>query len=191
MKLTFKNFIVNEVYGIKYDKASRAETLKLTTEEIIKSIEQYSPKTIKSFKDVRIYRGVHNINVDPKYVDPTQFNRKSSSTSNFYTVIIDNSPAWSKYPKRSQSLVCSTNFEYASGYGKTYLVIPIDGVPIGVCSEDDFWGSFSNVSSNLNGHSMAEFNDHILQVLDALHRIEKLETPPIELRNTSDFNKLK
>lgn len=188
MTLTFKDFILNEA---DYNKDSRAKTLKLSNEEIIKSIEQYSPKTIESFKHVRIYRGIKSIAIDSKYVDPTQFIRQSANTSNFYTTLIDNLPSWSKYPKRSKSLVCSTDHHYAHGYGSTYLVIPMDGVPIGICYAEDFWSAFPYVESNMSGESMGTFNTFIFGILDALDVVEGLETKSFNLKDSSDFGKLK
>lgn len=195
MKLTFKEFILTESSvknSIKYNKMTRTEELELSSEEIIRYIEQYSPKTIEMLKHTRIYRGAsHKITYGPKYVDPTIFNRKSANTSNFYTTLVDNLPSWADYPKRSQSLVGSTNFGYASEYGNVYLIIPMDGVPIGISSEEDFWESFPYVQANLDYESMDIFNTYIYDMLDSLNDIKTLKVKPSILANSLDFKTLK
>lgn len=76
-------------------------------------------------------------------VDPSKTERRSQNTSNWYTIILDNSPFMAEFPKRSRSLICSTDFMYAEDYsgGEPVAIIPFDGVKIGVCPESDMWGT--------------------------------------------------
>jgi hypothetical protein len=69
---------------------------------------------------------------DPKKGKP----RISRNTSNHYTLIVDNSPKWKRYPPRSQSIICSTR----SGM---FYVFPENKSRIGVCPSYDFWPSFT------------------------------------------------
>jgi len=91
---------------------------------------------------VQIYRGVGGYG-DFAYIDPSKSKdlRRSASTSNYYTLMMDNSSKWSKYPKRSKSIICSTDSEYSDGFGDVYNVYPINGGKVGVCPYMDIWGS--------------------------------------------------
>lgn len=77
--------------------------------------------------------------------DSTQGTRSSRNTNNLYTLIIDNHPSWSKYPKRSKSFICGNgqNYHHVSGYGDSvFIVIPENNTTIGACRGDDIWESF-------------------------------------------------
>lgn len=50
--------------------------------------------------------------------------RKSANTYNYYTLLIDNDPAWSAYPPRSASVIASTNHDYARNYGSCICCCP-------------------------------------------------------------------
>lgn len=93
--------------------------------------------------DTPIYRGVdESSSVNYYMVNPSKHERESRNTDNYYTLLIDNSPNWTKYPKRSKSIVCTTCEGHAHGYGITFRIIPKKGSKIGVCSDCDFWESF-------------------------------------------------
>jgi len=125
-------------------------------------------KAVKAYYDgTRIYRGVASessnnfLYINPKKHKP----RRSKNTSNYYTLINDNSPAWKQYPKRSESIICTTNFSYAGNYGsKTFVVFPYDGAKIGECPDDDYWGSFSNYGGN-----MSDFNSELKSLFDQVN----------------------
>lgn len=80
---------------------------------------------------------------EPFYTfDPSKTRRKSQNTSNYYTVIFDNIPSMENFPKRSESLIASTDFRKANDYGSrlsTFVVIPYDGVKIGCVHKSDMW----------------------------------------------------
>ena len=88
---------------------------------------------------------VHFYHIDPK---KSKEPRKSANTSNYYTLIMDNSRKWSKYPKRSQSLICSIDKNINNIWAATYLVLPKNGAKIGECSGPDLWVSFPNVGAS-------------------------------------------
>jgi len=73
-------------------------------------------------------------------IDPKSGTRASQNTGNYYTLIMDNSTMWKKYPKRSKSVVCSINGQCGSKF--PYRVFPKNGSKIGVCKENDLWFSF-------------------------------------------------
>jgi len=81
----------------------------------------------------------------PSYtiLNPKIEKRKSRNTANFYTLMMENLSQWRKFPKRSNSLICTTDYYKARMYGTAYRVIPIDlNAKFGVCPEEDIWESF-------------------------------------------------
>jgi len=94
---------------------------------------------ISFFKESYAFRSLLSTSLfritDPKKGEP----RKSFNTQNYYTLIIDNSSKWKKYPKRSKSIICSAIFG-------DYYVLPIDGSKWGICPYWDFWVSFRDGS---------------------------------------------
>jgi hypothetical protein len=118
-----------------------------------------------------IYRGIPN---NSKYLfgnavfDPP---RKSANTFNFTTLIIDNSPLWAKYPKRSKSYICSTDKLCAETYGTLYRVYPFDGANIGICPTRDIWWSFRSTLTGTNCQSLDVLNTVLRRIfLEVLNR---------------------
>jgi len=139
---------------------SEGRSKQIGEDETIKLLEKNCKKAMKaSYKGSPIYRGLES-SVDFAYIDPKKGSpRYSRNTANYYTLINDNSPAWKKYPKRSESIICSTDKNYADGYGSTtYEVFPYDGAKLGVASERDYWFSFENIGGL--GH-LSGFNDEL------------------------------
>jgi len=94
-----------------------------------------------------IYRG--NRSSDTlAVVDPKTSTRTSQNTDNYYTLFIDNDPSWSKFPKRSKSLICTTDYSKSILYGNGYVMFPVNGSDIGICPKGDIWGSFKGLESS-------------------------------------------
>lgn len=97
-----------------------------------------------------IYRGIgryEQSGASVVYVDPTKREepRRSANTYNYYTLWLDNDPAWANFPKRSYSLICTTAAWKARQYGDDFrIVIPLVDAKIGVCPESDIWNSFED-----------------------------------------------
>lgn len=127
----------------KYITESRSKIIK-SEDELVELLTNNCQQSLKAYKKgTKIFRGV-DIEAPALFIDPKKYKRKSANTANYYTLLIDNSPKWSKFPKRSKSIICSTSREKTFIYGDTYIVFPYDGAKIGVCPEDDFWNSFMN-----------------------------------------------
>lgn len=115
-----------------------------------------------------MFRGVSKANTPYFHVDPTKYKRTSFSTKNFYTLIIDNSSAWKKYPDRSQSLICTNSRAHTILYGETYAVIPYDGSDIAIAPTSDIWNSFDEINDMVrDAPSLPTLNE----TLDELSRI--------------------
>lgn len=142
----------------------------LTLEEFTSLAKKHCTHSIKAaIKGSFIYRGDRNDGIF-FYGDGSMLTapRVSRNTSNYYTLWIDNHPDWSKYPRRSKSFICSTDQEYASGFGNSVkIILPYDNVNIGVCSNHDFWGSFNDTLPD--GTDMSDFNDYIEKILQRIN----------------------
>jgi hypothetical protein len=68
--------------------------------------------------------------------------RRAENTADFYRMLLDHdiSQKGKNYPLRSASMVCSTNYDYAAGYGNTvFNVFPFDDAIIGVVPDHDIF----------------------------------------------------
>jgi len=99
-----------------------------------------------------IYRGVTGkhptMEIDPKKGKE----RRSANTLNFYTLWMDNYGTFKDYPKRGQSIICSTDYMKAVSYGKNqYIVLPQDGSKIGVVKSEDIFslGDYTPMDNDL------------------------------------------
>jgi hypothetical protein len=129
---------------------SESDTAIAVAKECRQAVKAYS-------KGHRIYRGIREVGL-MREIDPKKHTRTSANTNNLYTAIIDNHPEWKNYPRRSQSIICSSAIKGASPYGTIFCVFPKDGANYGVCPTNDIWGSFARTI----GQSMVEFNWNVL-----------------------------
>lgn len=87
--------------------------------------------------------------------------RKSISTTNHYTKIIDHNLKGTGYPLRSKSIICSNSLYFVNLFAKRdenkiFVILPFDGVKIGVCEDGDIWDSY--VELNGKKHEIARLN---------------------------------
>ena len=144
--ISFKQYLIEGQYKLEIDK-----------DECIKLINQNCKDFIR-FRNTPLFRGMSS---GPDYLllHPEAGGRKSANTSNYYTVIFDEVLP-KDYPKRSKSIICGSfkNDDYTVGFGsQQYVIIPFDGVKIGVCANYDLWASklkFKNKQI-----SLSDFND--------------------------------
>lgn len=117
-------------------------------------------------KNIIIYRGISS-NMDFMFGDHSNYVRKSAYIQNYYTEIIDNSPEWKEYPKRSKSFICTTSYSTSQNYGSsTYIVLPFDNPTIGICPFDDLWDSFD--LSAFDFDSLEEFNAGLENIMSLI-----------------------
>lgn len=95
-------------------------------------------------------------------IDPSKTTRKSKSTGNYYTTILDNIPSRKDFPKRSRALIASTDKTTAKGYAasttKPLVLIPYNGVKIGVVNKPDIWNTKIPKFFNLSNVSIEDLN---------------------------------
>lgn len=131
---TFKAFLLER----------NTRTTAITPQEAIEFLKKNCSKTLQAGK---LYRGGPRFPIsygDSNLGEP----RKSANTPNFYTVFLDNSPAWKDFPKRSRSFVGSTHEQGAYDVGQwgVQYMIPYDTAHVGICPAADFWSSFDGLS---------------------------------------------
>jgi hypothetical protein len=171
----FNAYLIETEYGKPRSTAISAQE----AEDLIMT------KCSASLQSTQIYRGVKSHSMNFALVDPTKGSpRISANTDNYYTLLIDNLPAWRAYPKRSKSIICSTSLSIADSYGTVYRVYPFNNAIIGVCTDIDIWDSFTRSRiSTLSG-----FNDIIHTCIARLDFVRDKQLDWTKLR--SDFNYL-
>lgn len=100
------------------------------------------------FKAPKIYRGIRHTKKLGKFavVSPSEYKRMGGYSNTTYLNLIDGSDAWKDYPKRRESIICSTSETTAHSFGRTYIVIPYNNAIFGVCPSYDFQVCFSDFS---------------------------------------------
>lgn len=166
---------------IQYLNENRGKSL--SEEEAIQLLKDNCSLAIKEYyKDNSIIRGVHT-KIPYRYINPKKESpRKSANTQNYYTLLIDNSPKWKDYPKRSQSLICATS--KWSSYGYNYNVFPYDGSKIGVASDSDFWFSFSKTLKNV---MVNDFNIQLINLMDNFNILDFDDKSYSEIKKSFDI----
>jgi len=131
-------------------------------------------------KGKKVYRGVGDASVgknDFIFIKPTGSDRVSANTHNLYTLVIDGSSAWAKYPKRSKSIICTTDSSNADNYGRPFIVLPKNGYTFGVCPAEDMWASFDMIL----GMRLDDFNSEVSDLISEMGMnydiYDRLKTP--------------
>jgi len=111
------------------------------------------------------------------YINPKSFDRaplKKSDRftdgveSRHHTLLMDNLPSWSKFPKRSQSVIGLTSADQRVIFGShRYLIIPFDGAKFGVAPSSDLWGCEVNITDYrpLKTDPTFSFNDFFSEMM--------------------------
>jgi len=142
--IQFKNLIGD-------DKLYEGRTKEISLDKARRIFNQNIASAYYPNKNHEIYRGIQN-DFDVGFVEPAKFNRESAHTANFYTLMMDNLPEWSEYPRRSKSIVCSTSIGTAKDFGTLYQIFPFDGADLGVAPVNDIWNSFYFDLGDVNAH---------------------------------------
>lgn len=119
-------------------------------EDFFKHAKQNCKKSIVADP---IYRGDASIKFKYNYYDKgaRKSRRSNYAHNNYYMELFTKLlPKWKEYPDRSKSLICSTSFEDAKGWGAPQLILPFDGSKIGICPTADIWWSFNSSDEFFN-----------------------------------------
>jgi hypothetical protein len=119
---------------------TEGRTQGISKEEAKNILHTKCKQAIKTYRVSPINRIIDDFYQLYGMVYPSSTPRQSRNTENYYTLIINNSPEWSNFPKRE--IICST---YSNRFRSSYCVFPFDGAKIGVCPTPDIWGSFKGI----------------------------------------------
>lgn len=135
----YETFIINE----SFDDIKGAYK-PIDVDSAVKIIK----KNCKKYNTYRqqIYRGFKSTDQIFSFDSKKIKNRMSANAPNYFTLLIDNFDSWAKFPKRSKSIICTTNMHTAYSYGEPYRIIPFDGTELAVCPDGDMWASFENLN---------------------------------------------
>jgi len=118
----------------------------------------------KGHPNERIYRGYSASDTASYLIEPTKFIRQSRNTSNYYTLLIDTIlNSWTNYPKRSQSIICTTEYSMAQAFGYPFVVFPYNNAKIAICKTADFWQGFEYLKTEIDISGMDSFNQFIIE----------------------------
>lgn len=141
---TFKNIISESISSID-NKENLKQYLDLIDYNFVSDDESIT----------FLYRGIPNAKSNIILIDSTNHLRLPKTGNGMYNSWIDGSPDWKTYPKRSKSIITSTNMNTAyvfSGdtyrsYDTTFLILPLrydinSEILYGICPKGDMWDSF-------------------------------------------------
>ena len=112
-----------------------------------------------------IWRGTGRNKAEIMMLDPSTGTRRSENTTNYYTMLMDNSPYMKGFPKRSNSLICTTRRKVAESYGngKAYAIFPYNGTKIAICPGSDLWDTTVDLTDLRDGGVQWDDINHILK----------------------------
>jgi hypothetical protein len=102
-----------------------------------------------------LYRGISNVHSNFIFINSMDYVRLPKDGTGMYNSWIDGSPDWKEYPKRSKSIITTTelNTAYIFGqksYDTTFLILPLrenisKEILYGISPYGDMWNSFEEV----------------------------------------------
>lgn len=126
------------------------------------------------------------------YTNPSEYDRKSKNTFNYYTLIINNDPTWKDFPKR-KLIAQHTTTENIDTYDTRtiYVIIPFNGIKWGVCTEHDMWYSIKGVEDlsqvNRDLNDIADYLEIEIRDDNLKDFKEDLKKIDLELKDANDI----
>jgi hypothetical protein len=140
---------------IQYFKLFESRTARLSDEEFINLAKTKCKDFLASPKYLQRIKA--SFNGDYSYINPKLSHRNplmkdegsGGVFSSHHTLLMDNLPSWKGFPKRTQSIIGSTNFGFDPSFGDHYYcIIPYDGANFAVAPDCDLWNSSCKISNN-------------------------------------------
>jgi hypothetical protein len=183
---------------IQYFKLFESRTARLSDEEFINLAKTKCKDFLTSPKYLQRIKASYD--GDYSYINPKLSHRNplmkdegaGGVFSSHHTLLMDNLPSWKGFPKRTQSIIGSTNFGFDPSFGDHYYcIIPYDGAKFAVAPDCDLWNSSCKISNNeykfddyfSESFSQASISDDTYE--DMMNDIQKLIT------NADDIGDLK
>jgi len=161
----------------------------LTIAQVVKELRKYCSESISMVHEpLKIWRGMQDDRASVLRIDTSVGKRKSENTSNHYTELMDHSPLYAGWPKRSKSLICTTDVNYAADFGTPYAIFPYNGMKIAVCPTYDLWqlrvdSAGFHSYENLTPNQLNRYLNNMLDLPDSytgmLARVKKSDYPSI------------
>jgi hypothetical protein len=138
---------------IQYFKLFESRTARLSDEEFINLAKTKCKDFLASPKYLQRIKA--SFNGDYSYINPKLSHRNplmkdegsGGVFSSHHTLLMDNLPSWNGFPKRTQSIIGSTNFGFDPSFGDHYYcIIPYDGANFAVAPDGDLWNSSCKIS---------------------------------------------
>jgi hypothetical protein len=174
----------------------RIDTTVLTDEQVVNLI-------INNCKDFKWYHEPllrrNNLVYDYLLIDPKLHTRKSINISNYYTLLIDNSPYWKDFPKRSNSLMGAVEGLPNTIFGRyLFQVIPFDGAKFGVAPSYDLWSRFNylKIKTGMGIKEIVDFLEYIsnkfkININDSYYKLFKKDMVEVEkIIKSTDIDEL-
>lgn len=150
--MKFKAYI-NETKWGSMNRPAEGRSKPISIDKAKLLMEKNCKKILKHYKKGTTVISRKNFNFrknNAMITDPTKGRpRKSVNTYNWYTMLIDElMPEWSKYPKRSKSIIArvvpirSFKDGYTPELSDEFIVMPYDKCELGMCPQSDIWISF-------------------------------------------------
>lgn len=95
-------------------------------------------------------------------IDSSKGARTSRDSNNMYQLMMDNSVALNAFPKRTHSLICTTDANIAASYGNVNIIIPIDGTQLALADTNDFFNN--QIRSNLYSGDIEDLSSYMGQI---------------------------
>lgn len=95
-------------------------------------------------------------------IDSSTGARTSRDSNNMYQLMMDNSSALSAFPKRTHSLICTTDIDKAALHGNVNIIIPIDGTQLALADANDFFNN--QIRSNLYSGDIEDLSSYMGQI---------------------------
>jgi hypothetical protein len=143
-----------------------------TIDYVIEHCKEFIDNPVNIFRHIDQYK--------TKLFRSEPIERVSRDNGNWYTLMMDNSKFWEKYPKRGKSFICSLD-----NYSKNFLVIPEDNSKWGICPREDIFYSFDSFCYNIATffESFADLSSHLLGNIIRYDTIENMKTDIKKLEN--------
>lgn len=114
--------------------------------DITELLSKHCSSALKTMRFSPLWRGTRSNRDEILLLDPSSGSRKSENTTNYYTMLMDNSPYMRGWPKRSNSFIGTTRRSMSESYGNGYAIFPFDGAKIAICPYGDLWDTVVDLS---------------------------------------------
>lgn len=133
---------------IQYFKLFESRTAELSEEEFYKLVKEKCSDFLEHPKLLQRIKGKYDgdysyINPKLSFRNPLMKDEGAGGVfSSHHTLLMDNLPSWSKFPKRTQSVIGSTTISIDPAFGDYYyFIIPYNGAKFSVAPDADLWCS--------------------------------------------------